>query len=165
MSDSDKEEVKDERDEKEIAKEIEDKLWEGFMAFDKEGSGVITSAELKPFLELVGVKYTESEMYKMLSEIDAENSGHIMYSDLKPIILEKEMLRIKGSDTEELLDAFVAMGGEEDGEGCVDAKKLISTIKEEFQMTIDIEKLIEEIDEDGSGEIEFDEFKALLCSD
>ena len=32
-------------------------------------------------------------------------------------------------------------------------------------MTIDIEKLIEEIDEDGSGEIEFDEFKALLTSD
>ena len=31
-------------------------------------------------------------------------------------------------------------------------------------MTIDIEKLIEEIDEDGSGEIEFDEFKALLAS-
>ena len=32
-------------------------------------------------------------------------------------------------------------------------------------MTIDIEKLIEEIDEDGSGEIEFDEFKQLLCLD
>ncbi len=32
-------------------------------------------------------------------------------------------------------------------------------------MTIDIEKLIEEIDEDGSGEIEFDEFKALLQSE
>ena len=29
-------------------------------------------------------------------------------------------------------------------------------------MTIDIEQLIEEIDEDGSGEIEFDEFKQLL---
>ena len=29
-------------------------------------------------------------------------------------------------------------------------------------MTIDIEKLIEEIDEDGSGEIEFDEFTELL---
>ena len=29
-------------------------------------------------------------------------------------------------------------------------------------MTIDIEKLLEEIDEDGSGEIEFGEFKALL---
>ena len=60
------------------------------------------------------------------------------------------------------MDAFVAMGGEADGGGCVDAQKLIDTIKDEFEMTIDIEKLIEEIDEDGSGEIEFDEFKALL---
>ena len=54
------------------------------------------------------------------------------------------------------------MGGDEDGGGCVDAKKLIETIKHEFQMTIDIEQLIEEIDEDGSGEIEFDEFVQLL---
>lgn len=59
----------------------------------------------------------------------------------------------------------MAMGGEPDGGGCVDAAMLIKTIKEEFQMTIDIEKLIEEIDEDGSGEIEFDEFKALLSGD
>ena len=29
-------------------------------------------------------------------------------------------------------------------------------------MTIDIEALIAEVDEDGSGEIEFDEFKELL---
>ena len=57
------------------------------------------------------------------------------------------------------------MGGEPDGGGCVDASTLIRTIKEEFQMTIDIEKLIEEVDEDGSGEIEFDEFKALLQSE
>ncbi len=78
---------------------------------------------------------------------------------------EKEIQRLLGSDESELLDAFVAMGGEPDGEGCVDAKKLIQTIKDEFQMTIDIERLIEEIDEDGSGEIEFDEFKALLQSE
>ena len=31
-------------------------------------------------------------------------------------------------------------------------------------MTIDIEALIREIDEDGSGQIEFDEFTALLQS-
>ena len=61
-----------------------------------------------------------------------------------------------------MLDAYAAMGGEPDGGGCVDAAKLIATIKDEFEMTIDIEALIEEIDEDGSGEIEFDEFKALL---
>mgnify|MGYP000966716487 CR=1 FL=1 len=34
------------------------------------------------------------------------------------------------------------MGGEPDGDGAIDATKLIKTIKEEFEMTIDIEKLI-----------------------
>ena len=56
------------------------------------------------------------------------------------------------------------MGGQQDGEGFIDAKKLIQIIKHEFEMTIDIEKLIQEIDEDGSGEIEYDEFRNLLSS-
>jgi len=62
------------------------------------------------------------------------------------------------------LDAFVSMGGQPDGEGFIDAQKLIRIIKDEFEMTIDIEKLINDIDEDGSGEIEYDEFRNLLSS-
>jgi len=54
------------------------------------------------------------------------------------------------------------MGGNTDKSGSINASKLIQIIKEEFQMSIDIEGLIKEIDEDGSGEIEFDEFKTLL---
>jgi len=65
---------------------------------------------------------------------------------------------------EDTLDAFVSLGGGRGGESNVDAKKLIDIIKNQFEMTIDIEKLIEEIDEDGSGEIEYSEFKSLLNS-
>ena len=43
------------------------------------------------------------------------------------------------------------MGGQYDKEGFIDADKLIRIIKEEFEMTIDIVKLIQDIDEDGSG--------------
>ena len=107
----------------------------------------------------------EDEIFKMISDVDPDNSGKILYSDMKTRVVAREVERLGGSDETELLDAFVAMGGEDDGGGCVDAQKLIYTIKTEFDMTIDIEKLIEEIDEDGSGEIEFDEFKALLQSD
>ena len=57
------------------------------------------------------------------------------------------------------MESFVSMGGETDGGGIVDAKKLIDIIKNQFEMTIDIEKLINDIDEDGSGEIEYEEFK------
>ena len=36
------------------------------------------------------------------------------------------------------------------------------TQKHDFGLTIDIEELIRAIDTDGSGEIEFEEFKTLL---
>jgi Ca2+-binding EF-hand superfamily protein len=35
-------------------------------------------------------------------------------------------------------------------------------IKQDFGLTIDIEELINKIDTDGSGEIEYEEFKTLL---
>ena len=77
----------------------------------------------------MALKMTEGEMFKMISEIDPDNSGIILYSDFKKVIVDKELARLKGSDETELLDAFAAMGGEPDGDGCVDAKKLIDTIK------------------------------------
>jgi calmodulin len=41
---------------------------------------------------------------------------------------------------------------------------LIKIIKEDFGLTIDIEDLIDKVDTDGSGEIEFEEFAVLLSS-
>ena len=51
------------------------------------------------------------------------------------------------------------MGGNEDKSGHVDAEVLIKTLKDEFELTINIEELIREIDTDGSGIIEYNEFK------
>ena len=49
------------------------------------------------------------------------------------------------------MDAFLAMGGDEDGEGKIDTKMLIQVLKRDFEMTIDIEKLVRDLDKDGSG--------------
>ena len=68
---------------------------------------------------------TQNEIYKAISEIDPENNGYIQYDLFADKIKEREVERQLGDNTEELLDAFVAMGGEPNGEGCVDAKKLI----------------------------------------
>ena len=99
----------------------------------------------------------------MISVSDPENQGKIQFAQFKSLINDKRENE-RGSSEQDLLDAFVAMGGEADGDGAIDANKLIKTIKEEFEMTIDIEKLIKEIDEDGSGQIEFGEFTQLLQS-
>ena len=79
-------------------------------------------------------------------------------------VIAEQKKNQSSSNEEDTLDAFVALGGEINGEGSIDAEKLIRIIKEEFEMTIDIEKLIQDIDEDGSGKIEYDEFRQLLSS-
>ena len=44
----------------------------------------------------------------------------------------------------------------------VERATLVRIIKVDFGLTIDIEALIDSVDKDGSGEIEFGEFKELL---
>ena len=99
----------------------------------------------------------------MIAEADSENTGSIDYNQFKKVIAEQKKSQSLTNE-EDTLDAFVAMGGEPDGEGSIDADKLIRIIRDEFEMTIDIVKLINDIDEDGSGEIEYDEFRNLLSS-
>ncbi len=137
------------------------KIFAAFDQYDLEKFGYISVNDLREALESVNVSLSVDEVYWQISVADPENKGYINLAQFKNIISEK-LEEQQGTSEEELLEAFVAMGGQEDGDGCVDANRLISTIKDEFEMTIDIEKLIEEIDEDGSGEIEFDEFTALL---
>ena len=71
-------------------------------------------------------------MYKIISEIDPDNTGSLPFNLFKQKIIAREVERLIGTDDSELLDAYVAMGGEPDGGGCVDAQKLIETIKNEF---------------------------------
>jgi Ca2+-binding EF-hand superfamily protein len=126
-----------------------------------EKFGYISVGNLNEALKECGYEMSVDEVFWIISVQDPQNTGHINLAQFKSIIHDRREDEA-GTSEEELLEAFVAMGGQEDGEGAINADKLIYTIKEEFEMTIDIEKLIEEIDEDGSGQIEFDEFTALL---
>ena len=139
----------------------QDQMWQAFLQFDHDNSGKISTNDLQGALEALGEKVTPFRVYVMISQVDPENTGLIMFSQFKQIVIDKRENEA-GSSDEDLLDAFVAMGGQPDGEGSIDAETLIDTIKNQFEMTINIEELIQEVDEDGSGEIEFDEFKQLL---
>ena len=109
----------------------------------------------------MGQKASEEEVHRMMNAADDKNIGRINLEQFKSMIChhKNSPMDTNNADT---MDAFVSLGGDSDGGGCIDAKKLIGIIKHDFEMTIDIEALIDEIDEDGSGEIEFEEFKELL---
>lgn len=70
--------------------------------------------------------------------------------------------KVRGKSLDDdLLEAFVAVGGAEDTSGIVDLGQLRHVITE-FNLDVDLEKILNEIDSDGSRMIEFSEFVELL---
>ena len=59
------------------------------------------------------------------------------------------------------VDAFVAMGGDPDRTGTIKKSKLIEIIKEEFELTIDMEEYLQRIGGE-SDDIDFFQFCLLL---
>lgn len=59
------------------------------------------------------------------------------------------------------MDAFVALGGQPDKEGCVSKENLIEIIKAEFELTIDMEEFLRKIG-GNSEEINYYQFCVLL---
>jgi len=145
-----------------LSQEDIDGCRQAFLAFDKDRSGTIDVWELRQVLEAMGQAPTEDELFQMISEVDDNMSGSIDFGEFLAVV-ESQKNRAENLDDEnDMIDAFVACGGKADKSGHVKRETLIKIIKHDFGLTIDIEELINKIDTDGSGEIEFDEFSLML---
>mmetsp|Transcript_21626 Transcript_21626/g.48196 ORF Transcript_21626/g.48196 Transcript_21626/m.48196 type:complete len:101 (-) Transcript_21626:162-464(-) len=95
--------------------------------------------------------------------VTSDSKDDYIYFDEFCKILQDIKFPQENDEESEFSNAFNALGGEStDPESFINKERLIKIIRDEFRMTIDIEKLIDEIDEDGSGKIEYEEFKKLL---
>lgn len=145
-----------------LSQEEIDGCREAFLAFDKDRSGTIDVWELRQVLEAMGQKPTEEELFQMISEVDENMSGSIDFAEFLKVIENQKERAENFDDESDMIDAFVACGGMQNKSGHVKRETLVRIIKHDFGLTIDIEELINKIDTDGSGEIEFEEFKTLL---
>lgn len=74
----------------------------------------------------------------------------------------KWMHKLRGKMLDDdLLEAFVAVGGQSDSNGEVDLSKMRAVVGE-FQLNVDLDKIIAEMDNDGSANIDFGEFASLI---
>lgn len=133
------------------------------MSFDKSRTGAIDVWELRQVLEAMGQKPTEEELFQMISEVDQSMSGTIGFGEFLRVIEKQKERATKFEDESDMVDAFVACGGNADKSGHVARENLVRIIKA-FGLTIDIDALIESLDTDDDTKIDYGEFRKLLTS-
>lgn len=138
------------------------KCREAFNTFDADGSGTIDTQEMKLLLESIGESLTEEELFRFMADVDEDGTGEIEFAEFLRAFEKQRGVNVDMEDELDTIDAFVALGGCEDKTGFVEQKKLVQVVKEEFGMTIKIDRLVEELDKDKDGKLSYEEFAALF---
>jgi calmodulin len=110
----------------------------------------------------MGQNPSDADIRNLIRELDTDNNGRLEFSEfLKAVELQKKVEQKQDKESD-LLGAFVAMGGNEDMTGVVDAQRLAKVIKEDFGLTIKIDELLHDLDTNNDGQVNYEEFKFLL---
>lgn len=138
-----------------------------FGEIDKEKSGEIPVWRLQEVFERMNYPINEEELFELTSDLHdsseqtADGMRRISYPHTVGILERIKEKKYTLMDDSDLLDAFMALGGNADKSGTISVA-LLKEIMDKFGLFLDEKKLLEEIDVDGSGSIDFFEFKTLI---
>jgi len=138
-----------------------DSLKKGFDGFDKEG-GTINQTTMMMILKSMGVDVNKTDMDNYASEVDEEETGKFSFYMFCQVagkfMIEDDEEQMK----EELKEAFRIY--DKEGQGFI-TNDVLKEILREIDPTLtegDLDNIIEEVDEDGSGTMDFDEFQEMM---
>ncbi|XP_071533134.1 neo-calmodulin-like [Panulirus ornatus] len=137
---------------------------EAFRLFDRDGDGTITKQELGQFMRNLGQFATEEELRMMLDEIDIDGDGTFSFNEFVEIVCNMGAGGERpGEDEEkELRDAFKIFDKHGRGYICAsDLRAVLQCLGEDLSEE-EIEDMIREVDIDGDGRIDFEEFVKAL---
>ncbi|OMO87356.1 hypothetical protein CCACVL1_09112 [Corchorus capsularis] len=128
-----------------------------FNNIDTDGSGTITLEELRAGLARLGSKLTESEIKQLMDAADVDKSGTIDYIEFITATMHRHRLEIEDN----IAKAFQYF--DQDGSGFITRDELRQAMTEYGmgdEATID--EIIEDVDTDKDGRINYDEFVAMM---
>ncbi|KAK9078685.1 hypothetical protein SSX86_002742 [Deinandra increscens subsp. villosa] len=126
-----------------------------FQMIDTDNSGHITFDELKAGLQRVGANLKESEIYDLMQAADVDDSGTIDYGEFVAATLHMNKIEKENH-------LFVAFSYfDKDGSGYITADELQQAC-EEFGIDAHFEELIQDVDQDNDGRIDYNEFVAMM---
>ena len=151
-----------------LTQEEVDLMKEQFFSMDRQKTGLISSFELHSLLEAVGESPSRDKIAQLQAWVE-EKAGNKKF-DLSLAMRAWSYLKeinLKDEEDEfdiDILNTFVAMGGNSDKTGAVKKQKLVDIIKTQFGLTIDIEQMFEEANIETDKDLEYPDFVCLLES-
>jgi len=138
-----------------------DSLKKGFDGFDKEG-GTINQTTMMMILKSMGVDVNKTDMENYSSEVDEEETGKFTFTMFCQVAAKFMIEDDEEQMKEELKEAFRIY--DKEGQGFI-TNDVLKEILREIDPTLtegDLDNIIEEVDEDGSGTMDFDEFQEMM---
>ncbi|KAK8507806.1 hypothetical protein V6N11_045979 [Hibiscus sabdariffa] len=144
-----------------------EEMREVFNKFDRNGDGKISRDELKSVLDALGSAPSSDEVDRIMSAMDKDGNGYV---DLDEFIAFQGT-NVKGGDdgqcqcgNKELRDAFDMY--DLDKNGLISANELHAVLKRlgEKCSLSDCRRMISQVDKDGDGYVNFEEFKKMMTN-
>ena len=140
-----------------LTKEQLEEYKEAFDIFDKDGSGTITSDELRQVMTNLGKKCTVEDAKKMIADVDTNQNETVEFDEFIKMMQKSSIPK-----EEELKRAFKVF--DKDNDGKITHSELKQAMEEMGQEISDkeITEMIKAADLDNDEQINFEEFKKMM---
>jgi centrin-3 len=147
---------------RELPERKRQEIQEAFTLFDNDKDGEIDYHELKVALRALGFEMKKADVVRLMREYDVEGRGKVTLDQFSDMVTELVLAR---DPLEEWRQAFTLF--DEDSSGRISLKNLRRVARElgETLQDDELRAMIDEFDRDGDGEINFDEFVALMSGE
>jgi len=132
---------------------------ESFNSFDKKGDSQIKVGDLESALKKIGHNVTGEWMEKMDEFIDTDGTGFVQRDEFLTLVQQKMQA---DADDRELRDCFRVLDKEKKGEVNTNELRWILKSLGDDLTEDDIDDMIADVDTDGSGWVDYDEFSKLM---
>jgi len=136
-----------------------------FDQFDKDKAGAISVGTVNTILKMMGMHVSSVALEEIIEEIDEDGSGELEFAEFVQLaakfLIEEDEEEMKY----ELKEAFRLY--DKQGNGYITTGTLKEILRE-IDATLNeynLDQIVDEVDEDGSGTIDFDEFMAMMTGD
>jgi len=134
-------------------------LRDTFMELDGNGDGLLTVAEMKEGLSKAGLKDIPADLKQIMEDVDSDGSGVIDYTEFLAATLDKKVYMCE----DVCWQAFRIFDKNGDGKISKDEiKQILCDDSVVDAAAKDIATLMEELDQNGDGHIDFQEFMHMM---